>query len=116
MPIIKQQQGIALIEVMLAVFLAAAGIAGCLQYQQWIARGQLRQQQELTLWRSASQLLDAASGGIAGETAVRLLALPPQWQSRSFRQPAERGCERLTAEVTAPLNLKARMERIVCPP
>lgn len=111
----RRQSGLALLEVMLALLLVSAGVAGCLQYQQWMARGQVRQQQERQLWQTASQLLDACAAGMAAEEVVRTLAPPEQWQWRAFRQPEADGCARLTVEITAPLNLNARLERIVCP-
>lgn len=110
------QKGMALPEVLLAILLLSAGVAGCLQYQQWIVRAQWHQQQENRLWQTLPSVVELCRSGSGQEQITRLLEIPAHWRWHCTRDRLDGACERLTVEISAPLGLSGVMTRDICLP
>lgn len=107
------QSGFGLIEVMVSILLVSVGFLGLLNYQQWMARSQIRLWQQQQAWQWSEQAITLHRMGVSNAEIPARLALPKTWSivvtARSLFE-----CEVISASIRAPLNIQAQLERTIC--
>lgn len=107
------QSGFGLIEVMVSILLVSVGFLGLLNYQQWMARSQIRLWQQQQAWQWSEQAITLHRMGVSNAEIPARLALPNTWWIVvTARSQFE--CEVISASIRAPLNIQAQLERTIC--
>ncbi|NLS52962.1 prepilin-type N-terminal cleavage/methylation domain-containing protein [Hafnia alvei] len=107
------QSGFGLIEVMVSILLVSVGFLGMLHYQQWMTQAQMRLWQQQRAWQFSEQAITLYRMGVPVAEISTRLSLPKSWQLEvNIEQQAK--CEIITAKISAPLNIQAKLERTIC--
>lgn len=107
------QSGFGLIEVMVSILLVSVGFLGLLNYQQWMARSQIRLWQQQQAWQWSEQAITLHRMGVSNAEIPARLALPKTW-SIVVTARSQFECEVISASIRAPLNIQAQLERTIC--
>lgn len=107
------QSGFGLIEVMVSILLVSVGFLGLLNYQQWMARSQIRLWQQQQAWQWSEQAITLHRMGVSNAEIPARLALPKMW-SIVVTARSQFECEVISASIRAPLNIQAQLERTIC--
>lgn len=107
------QSGFGLIEVMVSILLVSVGFLGMLHYQQWMTQAQIRVWQQQRAWQFSEQAITLYRMGVPAAEISTRLSLPKLWQLEvSIEQQAK--CATVSAKISAPLNIQAKLERTIC--
>lgn len=108
-------RGWVLLEVMVSVLLVALGVGAILNYQQGLLDRDVRETRSQQVWRQGEQALVLYQMGHSAEYITQLLALPAHWVLK-IEDLKVTECHNIQVILLAPENIKAKLERLICPP
>lgn len=108
-----RQSGFGLIEVMVSILLVSVGFLGMLHYQQWMTQAQIRVWQQQRAWQFSEQAITLYRMGVPAAEISTRLSLPKSWQLEIIIEQQAK-CATVSAKISAPLNIQAKLERTIC--